>query len=105
MAEKENENLRKLTVKEWLIGEYNDHIVKYVKNLVEATFCGGRPQDEVVITIIQESGNPNLPPMERKIKAKDAQIRARKELDKQDSILRVIDRLIKAEEKKETKFE
>lgn len=97
--------IRKLTVKEYLLNEYNTHIVIYVKNLIEATFCAGRPQDEVVVTLIQPSGNPQIPAMERKIKAKEAQVKARRELDKQDSVLRVIERLIKDEDKKETNFE
>lgn len=105
MEEKKEQQIKKLTVRDWLINEYNEHLVTYVKNLIEATFTGGKPQDEVVITLIQPSGNPNIPPIERNIKAKEAQVRARKEMDKQDSILRVIERLIKEENKKETNFE
>lgn len=98
------EEIKKITVKEFLISEYNNHLVGYVKNLVEATFTGGRPQDEVVITLIQPSGNANIPPIERKIKAKEAQMRARENLSKEESILKVIEKLIKEEDKKETKF-
>lgn len=105
MAEENKKIIRKLTVREYLLSEYNVHLVIYVKNLIEATFCAGRPQDEVVITLIQPSGNPQIPAMEKKIKAKEAQMKARREMDKQDSVLRVIERLMKDEYKKETTFE
>lgn len=107
----EKKEIRKLVVKEYLRSEYNIHIILYVKNLIEATFCAGKPQDEVVITLIQPSGNPQVPGapgvagVERKIKAKEAQMRARREMDKQDSVLRVIERLIEDEDKKVTTFE
>jgi len=105
MEEEKIETIEKATVKMFLINEYNNHLLRYVKALVEATFTAGRPQDEIVLTIIQESGNPQIPGIERKIKAKEAQKRARDSIDKQDSILKVIERLIKEEDKKETKFE
>ena len=102
--EKKPELFRQLKVKEFLIDEYNKHLMGYVKNLIEATFTGGRPQDEIVATFIQPSGNPQIPGIERNIKAKEAQMHARKEMDKQDSVLKVISKLIKNEDKKETIF-
>lgn len=97
--------MRKLTVKEFLISEYNEHIVLYVKNLVEATYTGGRDPNEVVVTLVQQNPDPKFPGIERKIKAKEAQMNARNKMDLQNSILKVIERLIEEEDKKETKFQ
>lgn len=100
----EEQSINKFTVKEILISEYNKHLAMYVANLIEATFTGNRDPNEIVITVIRPSGNPQIPSVEQNIKAKDAQSRALKEKDKQDSILRAIERLIDAENKKETTF-
>jgi hypothetical protein len=99
------EKIQQFKTKEFLIEEYNKHLRMYVISLVEAEFAGGRPQNEIVFSFIQPSGNPQVPGMERNIKAKDAQMKARQEMSKQDSILKVIQRLIIQEDKKETKFE
>lgn len=98
------EKIQKATVRDFLISEFNRHIGMYVGNLIEMTFVMGRDPNEIVITLISKSPDPQFAGVERNIKAKDAQVNAKKEMDKQESILRAIERLIQAEDKKETKF-
>lgn len=103
MEEEKKEDIRQISVKEMLIMNYNSHIKSYVGNLIEATWTGGRDPKETVITLYQQS-QPGLPPIERHVKAKEAQLKARQFLEKEESILKVIEDLIKKEGKKETKF-
>ena len=99
---------RKITLKEFLIDEYNKHLSHYSRHLIEVTFTSGRPPDEIVLTIIQptqsQPGMPNIGGIERKIRAKEAQMRGREQLSREESILKVVAKLIIEEEKKETKF-
>ena len=88
-----------------LIGCYNEHIEKYVRNLIELTYVIGLPPNEIIATIIQPSGNPGMPGIERKIKAKDSQMQTKPIMEKEKSILKVIRKLIDEEDKKATKFD
>jgi len=101
----EEQKMRKFTLKDLLIDEFNKHLIIYAKAFIEAKYTAGRDPNEIVVTLIQPSGNPQVPGVERKIKSKEAQSKAVREVDKQHSVLRVIERLIKEEETKETKFE
>lgn len=104
MEEQIKEQIRKVTLKEFLIQEYNKHLLNYTGHLIEVAFTSNQDQNAVVLTIIQPSGQPGIPGIERKIKAKEAQMRGREQLNREDSILKVVAKLIEDEEKKETKF-
>lgn len=97
------EEIKKISVKEMLTAFYNEHLKAYSNQLIELNYLQGRDPNEVVITLIQQSGQ-GLPPMERKIKAKEAQMRAKENLSKEESILKVIEELIKKEDNKPTTF-
>ena len=101
MEEQIKEQIRKVTLKEFLIREYNKHLANYTGHLIEVTFTSGRSPDEVVLTIIQPSGQPGIPGIERKIKAKEAQMRGKEQLSREESILKVVSELILKEEKKQ----
>ena len=102
---KEIKKLRQLSLREMLVNEFNAHLLNYAKQLTELKFLEGRPADEIVMSFVQPSGQPGMPGLERKIKAKEAQTRTIPQLSKEESILKVIQKLIKEEDKKETKFE
>ena len=104
LEETEKQPKRKVAVKEFLMANYNEHLSLYVANLIMATYTSGRSQDDIIVTIVQPSIQPGVPPMRRNVKAKEAQISARKQMDKEDSMLKVISKLIEAEDKKETTF-
>lgn len=98
--------IKQISIKEMLTLFYNDHCKIYTGHLIELTFLQGRPLDEVVITLVSAGpqGIPGSPQVERKIKCKEAQINAKNILSKEESILKVIQKLINEEDKKETKF-
>jgi len=99
----ETNTIKQLSVKEMLIDSYNKHLSNFVKQLVELKYLETRPLDEVVFTLIQQGSQPGLP-VERKVKNKDAQLNTKPNFELEKSILKIIQRLIEEENKKETKF-
>ena len=89
--------IRELTHKEGLIMFHNEHLRKFLAHKINAVFFSEMKPNDVVKTMIVPSGNPQIPGMERKIKAKDVLVAETKRRDEQEHILRVISGLIKKE--------
>jgi len=76
----------------------NQHLEKFVSSKIYAKlYAEMYAPEDTVIQIIKESGQPGIPGIERKFKAKEVQANEIRINEKERKILVVIDKLIKTE--------
>jgi len=95
--EEKKEQVIQLSVLDGLRAFHNTHLEKFLTHKINAIYYSEMKPNDVAKIMMIPSGNPQLPPTRRDIKAKDALTEATKARNHQDHILRIIKRLIKEE--------
>lgn len=98
----EKQMVRRVTSLEILLTYHNNHLDKFLSRKINAILFSEMKPDDIVQTFIQQSGIPNVPGVERKVKAKERLTVETKQREDQRHILRIINRLIKEEENGKT---
>ena len=90
-----------MTRLEMLYAFYNEHLEKLISSTIYSTYYSELKPDEVVLIVRTPSGQPGMPGVERNIKAKELRDKEVKIKGTTEHYLRVIQRLIDEEKKKE----
>jgi len=101
------EIIHQMTELDMLKSFRNEHLEKYISSKIYTKlYAEMYAPNDIVIQVIQPSGQPGLPGIERKLKAKEVQESELKINDKERKVLIVIDKLIAGIQKNgETKIE
>lgn len=102
--EESKEIVKQISMIDGLKAFHNTHLEKYLSHKINAILFSEMKPDDVVQTLVQQTGNSQMPGggmVERKIKAKEKLSQETKKRDEQEHILRVIEILINEEEKNE----
>ena len=97
--DEKKEIMEQISVIDGLKAFHNTHLEKFLSHKINAILFSELKPDDVVQTIVQPSGQPGIPGVERKIKAKEKLVVETKQRNDQEHILEIIDKLIKAEQK------
>lgn len=99
MSEEKKDEVIKLKVIDMLKVFHNTHLEKFLSHKINAILFSEFKPDDIVQTFVQPSGHPGVPGVERKIKAKEKLVVETTQRNDQEHILRIVDKLIKEEEK------